>query len=82
MKLVQEKAPADMAGAPNGEGGEAGEAGEEEDEEYEIPEVREGPLEPRAWTDLGTAKEMESNQVQPSRPPVSIDFFRRLHFRS
>jgi len=76
LALLAEKAPADMAGAPDGEDGEAGEAVEEEDEEYEIPEVREGPLEPRPWTDLGTAKEMESNQVQPSRPPVSIDFFR------
>lgn len=83
IAMLAEKAPAVDTSKKAGAGGEVGADGqpveeeEEEDEEYEIPEVREGPLIPGAWTDHGTAEEMRNNIAQPSRPPTVIQFFRR-----
>lgn len=74
---MQERAPAEAAGTAAGEDGMAAEEEEEEDEEYEIPDVREGPLEARPWTDLGSEEEMKKHQVAPGRPPVVIEYFRR-----
>lgn len=74
--LLAEKAPAAPEGtAAPGEDGDA-EAVEEEDEEYEIPEVREGPIIPRPWEDLGSADEIAGLAIPASRPPTVIEMFR------
>lgn len=77
LALLAEKAPAQDAAA-GAAGGDAGGVPEEEEEEevYEIPEVREGPLETRPWTDQGTAEEMAQYVVKPGRAPTVIEFFR------
>lgn len=76
--MLEEKAPAPTEPAPGETAvGEDGEPVEEEDEEYEIPEVREGPLTPKPWTDLGSASEIEAAVVLPNRAPVVIELFRK-----
>ena len=88
LLCVQERAPKEEVKKSKGAGGEGGAAGEgaggdveeeeeEDDEEYPIPEVREGPLIPRPWSDLGTEQLMQSAIVPASRVPTKIEFFRK-----